>query len=196
MATQTATSCAQGPVTRLIAQARGGDADAANRLYPIVYEELRRLARRHMAGERGGHTLQATALVHEAYLKLLGGENAALAGRKQFFFVAAEAMRQILIDHARARGGQKRGGGRRRVSLSVLELASEQRSAEILALDEALSRLEKVSPDVAAVVRLRFYAGLTIEETAEALNVSPRTVKREWTFARAWLFQALNSDGR
>ena len=105
-------------------------------------------------------------------------------------------MRQILIDHARARGGPKRGGGRKRVSLSVLELASEQRSAEILALDEALSRLEKVSPDVAAVVRLRFYAGLTIEETAEALNVSPRTVKREWTFARARLFQALNSDGR
>jgi RNA polymerase sigma factor (TIGR02999 family) len=160
----------------------------------MVYEELRRLARQHMGNERAGHTLQATALVHEAYLKLIGQETAPWAGRKQFFFAAADAMRRILVDHARAHRGPKRGGGRRRVSLSVVELASEQRGAEILALDEALSRLEKVSPDVAAVVRLRFYAGLTIEETAQALGVSPRTVKRDWTFARARLFQALNSD--
>src|SRR6478672_68983 len=149
-----------------------------------------------MAAERPGHTLQATALVHEVYLKLLGGPDAPWAGRKQFFFAAAEAMRQILIDHARAHRGLKRGGGRKRVPLSVLDLASEEHIPEILALDEAVSRLEKTSPDVAAVVRLRFYAGLSIEETAEALGISPRTVKREWTYARARLFRELSDDER
>ena len=144
-----------------------------------------------MAGERDGHTLQATALVHEVYLKLLGGDWAPWASRKQFFFAAAEAMRQILIDHARARAGPKRGGGRKRVPLNVLDLAAEDQVLEILAVDEAVSRLEKVSPDVAAVVRLRFYAGLSVEETAEALGISPRTVRREWTYARARLIREL-----
>jgi len=184
-------------VTRLLSGARDGDPGAAARLFPMVYAELRSLARQRMAGERSGHTLQATALVHEVYLKLIGPERAApWAGRRQFFFAAAEAMRQILVDHARARAGLKRGGGRRRVPLGVLDLAADDRVPEILALDEAISRLENESPDVAAVVRLRFYAGLSVDETAEALGVSPRTVKREWTYARARLFRELGYDGR
>jgi RNA polymerase sigma factor (TIGR02999 family) len=184
-----------GTVSRLISRAREGDSDAAGRLFPLVYQQLRNLARQRMANERPGHTLQATALVHEVYLKLLGGE-APWANQKQFFFAAAEAMRQILIDHARARAGQKRGGGRKRVPLSGLDLASDEQIPQILALDEAISRLEKISPDVAAVVRLRFYAGLSVEETAEALGISPRTVKREWTYARARLFRELDDGHR
>ena len=189
------TECA-GTVSRLFSCAREGDRDAASRLFPLVYAQLRDLARQRMTGERAGHTLQATALVHEVYLKLIGPERAApWADRRQFFFAAAEAMRQILIDHARARAGLKRGGGRKRVPLGVLDLATdEEQIPEILALDEAVSRLEKASPDVAAVVRLRFYAGLSVEETAEALGVSPRTVKREWTYARAQLFRALGYE--
>jgi RNA polymerase sigma factor (TIGR02999 family) len=185
-----------GTVSRLISSARQGDPGAAARLFPLVYAQLRGLARQRMSDERPGHTLQATALVHEAYLKLLGAGCPPWAGRRQFFFAAAEAMRQILIDHARARNGLKRGGGRKRVPLSVLDLAADEQLPEILALDEAISRLEKVSPDVAAVVRLRFYAGLSVDETAEALGVSPRTVKREWTYARARLFRELSDDGR
>ena len=188
-------------LTRLLAVARDGDGDgraaaAAAELFRLVYAELRSLARRRMAEERAGHTLQATALVHEAYLKLMGGDDAPWQDRRQFFFAAAEAMRQILIDHARARSGLKRGGGRKRVPLSVVDLAADDQIPEILALDEAVSRLEKESPDVAAVVRLRFYAGLSVGETAEALGISPRTVKREWTYARARLFRELGSDGR
>src|SRR4051794_2717344 len=162
--------------------ARERDSDSAAELFPLVYQQLRNLARQRMANERPGHTLQATALVHEAYLKLLGGKSSPWASQKQFFFAAAEAMRQILIDHARARAGLKRGGGRKRVPLSGLDLSSDEQIPEILALDETISRLEKVSPDVAAVVRLRFYAGLSVEETAAALGISPRTVKREWTY--------------
>src|SRR5687768_15483762 len=183
-------------VSRLFSSAREGDSRAAAELFPLVYAELRNLARQRMANERAGHTLQATALVHEVYLKLLGSERAQWANRKQFFFAAAEAMRQILIDHARARGGLKRGGGKKRVPLNVLDLDTDEQIPQILALDEAISRLERVSPDVAAVVRLRFYAGLSVEETAEALGISPRTVKREWTYARARLFRELADNDR
>src|SRR5688572_27332772 len=160
-----------GTVSRLISCAREGDPDAAGRLFSLVYAQLRNLARQRMADERPGHTLQATALVHEVYLKLLDSNAAPWASRKHFFFAAAEAMRQILIDHAHARGALKRGGGRKRVPLNVLDLAKDEQIPEILALDEAVSRLEKLSPDVAAVVRLRFYAGLSVEETAEALGI-------------------------
>ena len=191
----TSVGCAD-TVSRLLSCARNGDPDVAARLFPLVYAELRDVARRRMADERAGHTLQATALVHEAYLKLMAGGEAPWAGRKQFFFAAAEAMRQILIDHARARAGLKRGGGRKRVPLGVVDLAADDRFPEILALDEAVSRLERESPDVAAVVRLRFYAGLSVEETADALGISPRTVKREWTYARARLFRELGDNDR
>jgi RNA polymerase sigma factor (TIGR02999 family) len=187
-----------GTVSRLIGLAREGDPDAPAQLFPRVYAELRDLARQRMSGERAGHTLQATALVHEVYLKLLGSAGAPWASRSQFFFAAAQAMRQILIDHAHARGTLKRGGNRKRLPLNVLDLATatDEHVPEILALDDAVSRLEKESPDVAAVVRLRFYAGLSIEETAEAIGVSPRTVKRDWTYARVRLFRELGYGER
>ena len=181
------------PVTRLLREVEAGKPQAADALLPLVYDQLRELARHRMAEERAGHTLQATALVHEAYLRLVGDRPAGWAGRAHFFHAAAEAMRRILIEHARGRGRVKRGGGaeRQRVPLSVIDLAAENDSGEILDLDDAVCRLEQQSPDVAAVVRLRFYAGLTIEETAEALGISPQSVKRDWAYARAWLFHQL-----
>jgi RNA polymerase sigma factor (TIGR02999 family) len=165
-------------------------------LLPLVYEQLRELARHRMAGERADHTLQATALVHEAYLRLVGNRDLPWSGRAHFFGAAVEAMRRILIDYARARGGPKRGEGRRLIPLGVLDLAAEGQSEEIVALDDAISRLERVSVSMAAVVRLRFYAGLSVEETAEALGVSKRTVEREWAGARAWLFRELGYDSQ
>jgi RNA polymerase sigma factor (TIGR02999 family) len=181
------------PVTQLLHDVEQGKPHAAQALLPLVYEQLRDLARHRMAEERAGHTLQATALVHEAFLRLVGDRPAGWAGRAHFFHAAAEAMRRILIEHARARGRVKRGGGaeRQRVPLSVVDLATESDPGEILDLDEAICRLDQQSPDVAAVVRLRFYAGLTIEETAEALGISPQSVKRDWAYARAWLFHQL-----
>ena len=187
------TASSDAPVTRLLREVEAGKPQAAEALLPLVYDQLRELARHRMAEERGAHTLQATALVHEAYLRLVGDRPAGWAGRAHFFHAAAEAMRRSLIEHARARGRVKRGGGaeRQRVPLSVIDLAAENDPCEILDLDEAVCRLEKESPDVAAVVRLRFYAGLTIEETAEALGISPQSVKRDWAYARAWLFHQL-----
>ena len=165
-------------------------------LFSAVYDQLRTLARRRMAEERVDHTLQTTGLVHEAFLRLEAGGEVKWSSRGQFFLAAAEAMRRILIEHARARGQRKRGGGRQRVLLNVLDLAAEDQIPEILALDEALGRLEEMSPQVGAVVRLRFYAGLSVEETARALGISPRTVKREWTYARAVLYRELaDSEG-
>ena len=183
-------------ITLLLSEAVGGDQRAADELLPLVYEQLRELARHRMSDERAGHTLQATALVHEAYLRLVGNHDVQWSGRAHFFAAAAEAMRRILIDHARAHGGAKRGGGRRRIPLSVVDLAAPEQFAEILSLDEAVSRLEGVSPDLAQVVRFRFYAGLSVAETAEALAVTPRTVERRWAGARAWLFRELGYDAQ
>ena len=166
----------------------------ASDLLPLVYDELKRLARQKLAKERADHTLQPTALVHEAYLRLAGNKQVQWANRTQFLFAAATAMRRILIDHARKRGQLKRGGTLKKLSLDEVDLASQKDLSSILALDEALARLEESTPSVAAVVQLRFYCGLTVEETAEALGISPRTVKREWTYARARLFKELNSD--
>lgn len=145
-----------------------------------------------MAEERTGHTLSATALVHETFVRL--GAETRFASRSHFFHAAAETMRRILIDHARQKKAVRRGGKLRRLPASLLDFAAAENSAEILALEEAISRLERQAPLAAAIVRLRFYTGLSVEETAAAVNVSPRTVNREWTFARAWLYRALADD--
>lgn len=180
------------PATKLILAASAGDQRAADALLPLVYGQLRAIAQERMATERPGHTLQATALVHEAYLKLTGAGDIPWSGRAGFLHAASEAMRRILIDHARRRNAQKRERPIVRPTLKdVADLASTEDSFEILAFDEAFLRLEGEYPEAAAVVRLRFYAGLSVEQTAEALSVSPRTVNREWTFARAWLHGAL-----
>jgi RNA polymerase sigma factor (TIGR02999 family) len=162
----------------------------ASDLLPVVYEELRKLARIRLNDERSGHTLQATALVHEVYLRLSGPRR--FVSRAHFFKAAAEVMRHILIEHARRKGRDKRGGDAKRLPLNVLDLAAMPDSEKILALDDAIERLDQDAPLAASVVRLRFYAGLSIDETAQTLDVSPRTVDREWTFARAWLFRVLD----
>ncbi len=200
------------PVTRILDRAAAGDRAAARELLPLVYDQLRAAAQRAMAGERPGHTLTATALVHEAYARLVGaGGEARFASRAHFYHAAARAMRQYLVDHARARLAQKRGGpgedhaggggevARKRVSgavpREVADLAAGADPEEILSLDAALSRLEGSDPQAAAVVRLRFFAGLSVEQTAGVLGVSPATVKREWQFARARLYRELSADG-
>jgi RNA polymerase sigma factor (TIGR02999 family) len=183
-----------GEITRSLADLRGGDRrEVLERLLPVVYKELRALAGAQMRLERPDHTLQTTALVHEAYMRMLGGQNPPWNDRGHFFRAAAEAMRRILVDHARKHRRVKRGGDRLRVSLSGLNLGTADDQEQILALDEALDRLEQQDPRVADVVRLRFFVGLSVEETAKALEMSERTVKREWSFARAWLYTALQA---
>jgi RNA polymerase sigma factor (TIGR02999 family) len=169
----------------------GGDKSSADDLLSQVYEELRKLAHHRMKAERVDHTLQSTALVHEAYARLVGNGEVDWKNRAHFFHAAAEAMRRILIEHARARGGPKRGGGRGKVPLDVLDLATQDDPGQVLALEEAISRLEQEDAEAAQVVRLRFYAGLGIDEVAKVLETSPRTVKRDWAFARAFLIRAL-----
>lgn len=158
-----------------------------------VYTHLRAIAGELMKGERGGHTLQATALVNEAYIRMHGPGAPRYQSRGAFFHAAAEAMRRVLIDHARARGAEKRGGGLRRLPADVLDLAADPTPEEILSFDGAISRLEAEHELAAAVVRLRFFAGLGVSATASALGVSDRTVNREWVFARAWLYRELDA---
>lgn len=176
----------------------GQRADRAELLLPLVYAELRSAAQQYLHRERAGHTLQATALVHEAFLKLVGPREVPWQNRAHFFSAAAEAMRRILVDHARAKGADKRGGAdARRAAIDLAGLpdpASERESAGFLVLDEAILRLQGVDPDAAAVVRLRYFAGLSVDETAAALGVSAPTVKRAWTFARGWLKEWIESD--
>jgi RNA polymerase sigma factor (TIGR02999 family) len=182
-------------VTRLLSDLRSGHAHAANDLLPVVYAQLRAIAQQHMNNERAAHTLEATALVHEAYLRLVGSEDVGWDSRAHFFTAAAEAMRRILIEHARARQRIKRGGAeRQRVPLTGLDLAAEHDAEEVLAVDEAFRRLVVEDPSAANVVRLRFFAGLSVAETAAALGISERTVAREWAFARAWLADALGEE--
>jgi RNA polymerase sigma factor (TIGR02999 family) len=178
-------------ITQLLLDWSRGDRAAFDELVPIVYGELRRLARHYMRGERGGHTLQTTALVNEAYLRLVGHENIEWQSRGHFFGVAAQAMRRVLVDHARARGYQKRGGGAVRVTLEEGALVVAARAEEVVALDEALARLEALDPRKARVVELRFFAGLSHEETAAALGVAEVTVRREWRTAKAWLLREI-----
>jgi RNA polymerase sigma factor (TIGR02999 family) len=179
--------------------AADGDKIAADRLFPLVYQQLRKAAQIGLQGERSGHTLSATALVHEAYLKLVGPRQVPWASRGHFYAAAAQAMCRILLDHAKAKGRQKRGGTDRRLArpatfASVEELAADADSDEIVSFDSALRRLEAESPDTARVVQLRFYVGLSIEQTAQALGVSDRTVNRLWTYARAWLHRELKQE--
>jgi RNA polymerase sigma factor (TIGR02999 family) len=185
-------------VTQLLHQPLAEDRGAADELLVLVYEQLKRIAQQRMADERAGHTLQATALVHEAYARLVRHPEQNWAGRAQFFFAASQAMRRILIEHARARAAVKRGGdpeGRpaKRAPINILDLAAADNSEQILMLDEALARLEREDPQVAQIVRLRFFAGLTGQQAADVLGISPSTVDREWAWARAWLFRALAS---
>ncbi|MEZ5979674.1 MAG: ECF-type sigma factor [Planctomycetota bacterium] len=191
-------------VTRILSAIDAGDPRASEELLPLVYAELRKLADSRLARERPGQTLQATALVHEAYLRLVGptpegaeGTNGAPRwdGKGHFFAAASEAMRRILVDRARARATAKRGGDWRRVDLDVTRLA-EERPGELLALDEALSALRREDPEKARLVELRFFAGLTIEQAADALGISTATAGRHWAYARAWLFDALGGESR
>ena len=181
-------------VTRLLEA--GGP--VSERLLPLVYQELRKLAAGRMNAERADHTLQATALVHEAYLRLVGVREQPWANRAHFFAAAAESMRRILIDHARAREGpmrgERRGGKLRKLPMDLVDLATTGDPDQILAVDEAISRLAGQDPGAAKVVQLRFYAGLSVEETAATLGVSPRTIKREWAFAKAFLVRTLTED--
>ncbi len=171
-----------------------GDRDALEDLLPVVYGELRRIAGRYLRHERQDHTLQPTALVHEAYVKLIDQRHAQWQNRAQFFGVAAQLMRRILVDHARAHVAAKRGGGVSPVTLMDAAGASPARGVDVIALDEALTRLTRLYPDQGRLVELRFFGGLTIEETGEAMGLSPATVKRQWTVARAWLLHNLNGE--
>ena len=181
----------EGEVTALLATLRDGDRGALDRLLPLVYRELRERAHNQLAHRRPGDTLSTTALVHEAYLKLAGSAHQAYQDRVHFFAVASRAMRQILVDYARRSAAAKRDGGRA-ISLDPEMVADPQRAEELVALDEALGQLERLDERLARTVELRFFGGLSVEETADALGVSPRTVKRDWRKARAFLFQAVH----
>ena len=178
-------------VSQLLAEWSGGDESALAELLPLVERELRRLAHHYMSRERGGHTLQTTALINEAYLRLAQGKQAHFQSRAHFFAVAATLMRQIMVDHARARQAAKRGGGALKVSLDEAALVCDERAAELLALDEALEELARADPRKSRVVELRYFGGLSVEETAEVLKVHPNTVLNDWREARAWLYCAL-----
>jgi RNA polymerase sigma factor (TIGR02999 family) len=179
-------------VTEILKAAASGEAEAAARLLPLVYDELRRLAAQKLAQEKPGQTLQPTALVHEAYLRLVGpNADKQWQGRGHFFAAAAEAMRRILIDHARHKRSTRHGGGRRRLPLDGLEVVAPEPDEDVLALDEALTKLAAVDRPAAELVHLRHFGGLTLPEAAEVLGVSPRTADRLWAYARAWLHREL-----
>lgn len=180
--------------TLLIRQISDGNRQAASELLPLVYDELRRLARSRLARERPGQTLQPTALVHEAYLRLVEGSDPGWDGKRHFFAAAAEAMRRILIERARRRAAEKHGGGAERVTLEDVAVEQELAPETLLALDAALERLERLDGQMAQVVKLRYFAGLSVEETAESLDLSARTVNRQWTGARAWLLRELGTS--
>ena len=181
-------------VTRILSAIEHGDPRAADRLLPLVYDELRKLAARRLAHEKPGQTLQATALVHDAYLRLVEPDEArGWDGRGHFFAAAAEAMRRILVDNARRKRAAKHGGGLRRRDLDDVEIAAGAPAEDLMALDEALTRLAAEDPAKAELVKLRYFAGLSIEEAARALGISPATAKRRWAYARAWLFRTIEA---
>jgi RNA polymerase sigma factor (TIGR02999 family) len=179
-------------VTRLVAAAQAGDRKAAADLFALMYDELRKLAAAKMAVEANCHTLDATALVHEAYLRLLGDQR--FDGRGHFFAAAAEAMRRILIDRARQKNSEKRGRGRARADIEPDRIAAPERSEDLLALDEALNRLAAHDPRKAKLVELRYFAGLSLDQVAEILGISPATADRDWAYARAWLHHEISKN--
>jgi RNA polymerase sigma-70 factor (ECF subfamily) len=178
-------------VTQVLRELSEGDQDAPARLMPLVYNELRKLSQGYLQGERPDHTLQATALVHEAYIRLVDWENVTWQNRAHFFAVAAQVMRRILVDYARERNAKKRGGGMTKLSLDEAVSFAQEREVDLVALDDALKSLAELDAAQSKIVELRFFGGLTIEETAEALNTSPATVKREWMLAKAWLHKTI-----
>jgi RNA polymerase sigma-70 factor, ECF subfamily len=183
-------------VTVLLRELSDGGGRAPEALLPLVYDELRKLAHSYLQNERPGHTLQATALVHEAYIRLVDWKNVSWQNRAHFFAVAAQLMRKILVDHARAKKAEKRGGEHQRLALDEAVSYPARRDIDLLALDDALRSLEELDNLQANIVELRFFGGLTIEETAHALGISPATVKREWTVAKAWLHREISrNDG-
>lgn len=179
-------------ITDLLARWRSGERDALDLLMPLVYEELRAVARHYLRLERPDHTLQSTALVHEAFVRLVGQKPPEWKDRKHFYGVAARLMRQILVDHARSHNAGKRGGDVLKLGLTEAIAGTKTKGLDILALDESLNRLAELHPQQSQIVELRFFSGLSIEDTSEVLGLSPATVKRHWTTARAWLFREMN----
>jgi RNA polymerase sigma-70 factor (ECF subfamily) len=188
------TTLSADKVTGLLSEWRQGDKAALDKLTPLVYDEMRRLAHRYVRREREGHTLQTTALVNEVYLRLAGQQSIEWQNRAHFFGVIARVMRHILIDHARARHFAKRGGAAERIPLEDADLMSAQRAAELVGLDEALEELARFDGRKSRVVELRYFGGLSLEETAEVLDISVMTVRREWRAARAWLFRRMRDE--
>lgn len=184
-----------GEVTQILAAASRGDGHAAQKLFPLVYDQLRTLAEHYLKDQRPGHTLQPTALVHEAYLKLIGIEDGSWTDRGHFFCVAAVSMRHILVNYAKHKKRLKRGGQRDRVAVDAALALVEERAIDVVVLDEALTKLATLDPQQARVVELRFFAGLSVEETAKVLGISERTVHREWSTARLWLRAEIAGDG-
>jgi RNA polymerase sigma factor (TIGR02999 family) len=183
-------------VTRLLISWSDGDSTALETLMPLIYRSLKKIAHHHLNRERGSHTLQTTALVHEAYMKLVDQNSVQWKNRSHFFAISSQAMRRILIDHARKQIAEKRGGAEgRKISLDEVDAVSVNSDQNLVDLDEALCELEKVDPQQSRIVELRYFGGLTVEEAAEVLEISPRTVAREWAMARAWLFRNL-TDGK
>jgi RNA polymerase sigma factor (TIGR02999 family) len=181
-------------VTELLITWGNGDRAALDRLIPLVYDELRKQAANYLRRERPGHTLQTTALIHEAYLRLVDQRNVHWQNRAHFFGIAAQLMRRILVDHARSRGRSKRGGSQIRVSLDEKLAFTRGRDLDLVALDEALTRLAGLDPQQSRIVELRFFSGLSVEETAAVLGISPATVKRDWSVAKAWLHREISGD--
>jgi RNA polymerase sigma factor (TIGR02999 family) len=190
------TGAAKNDVTALLHQMRNGDEAALDRLLPLVYGEMRALAAYHMKGERKNHTLQPTALVHEAYLRLVQRDSPEWDDRAHFLGVASQVIRRILVDHARAKLTEKRGGGAVRITLTEEAISGPAMDMDVLALDEALDRLGQEDETAQKIVELRFFGGMTAEETSSALGISLRTVHRRWAYAKAWLFRELMDDGK
>jgi|SRR5215471_8289291 len=180
-----------GEITRLLTEVTNGNRQAVNQLIPLVYSELRKMARRYLSRERRDHTLQPTALVHEAYLKLVDQPGSGWRNRAHFFAVAAQVMRHILIDYARKRDAEKRGGGAGKLSLDVFDAIDKEQYPQLIVLDEVLTRLQESDPRQGRIVELRFFGGLTEEEISEVIGISVRTVKRDWRVARAWLYREM-----